>query len=815
MPTCDHCGTRFAPSTPEERFCCKGCECVYELIHEQGYDRFYDLKKSTALAPLKSRPFETPDLAWFEKRIAEAEAKAGESKQAASLDCALEGLSCVACVWLVERLFEQQPGAIRAVSNPARASLHLEWQPGACDLPHFAHQLISFGYTPAPSVDTSGHRDTSGLAARTGLCGAFALNAMGFSLPTYLGMPDSFEFAALFRLITFLSATLAMLVGGSWFITRAWRALRSRTIHIDLPIALGLVAAYLGSIVGWATGHAALLYFDFVCTFVVLMLGGRWLQTLAVEKNRRRMARRSPVASTVTRGDKQIPLDTLAVGERFEIPPGRALPVAATLVSNSAEVSLEWIHGEPDPVAVAAGNILPAGAILLSRHPAELLARESWQDSLLSRLTAESEAEKGSPGLQRLLRAYLLIVIATGLAGLAFWSLQGNFPTGLQAMISIFVVSCPCALGIAIPLADERAIKLATRAGAFVRRTTLWSRLPKVRQVVFDKTGTLTLERPVLAEPNAVAALDDPAATALALLTSGSCHPVSRTLLEALGPRGQQLLGSTPTAKNSAPPAITLPTITETPGQGVQLQSPAGSWSLGKANWQAQAPAGTTVLALDAKPIATFTFRDTIRPGARNIIAWLHSRKITVHILSGDHPDKVRQMAETLGIDPALAHGGLSPDEKATRIQTLDHLDTLYLGDGANDSLAFDHAFVTGTPVAERSLLEKKSDFYTLGNGLAWLPELFAIARSRTLGIRRAFVFTLIYNTLTVAVCLTGAMNPLLAAILMPLSSISSLILVTFAKLAIPPDSVHGLATENRPTWEKPTTLPSASTSAC
>src|SRR5690606_20265367 len=149
-------------------------------------------------------------------------------------------------------------------------------RPGACDLEAFARELAGFGYVMAPAAGRDRAPERRLLAGRMGLCGAFALNAMGFSLPTYLGMPADFEFAGLFRLIAFASATLAMLVGGAYFVARAWRALRTGTLHIDLPIALGLIAAYAGPVFGWTAGIERLMYFDFVATFVFLMLLGRY-----------------------------------------------------------------------------------------------------------------------------------------------------------------------------------------------------------------------------------------------------------------------------------------------------------------------------------------------------------------------------------------------------------------------------------------------------------------------------------------------------------------------------------------------------------
>lgn len=773
MASCEHCGTEFSPRETLGRFCCKGCEYVAELISENGFDQFYDLKQGLAVTPVRSRPFEEHDFSWLAPKLAESEARSSGGG-VARLDLALEGISCVGCVWLVEKLFSRHPGSVRAAANPSSGRMHLEWVPGNCDVGAFIRELCRFGYVAAPAGSTGGDHERRRLAARLGLCGAFALNTMGFSLPFYLGMPADFEFAGLFKLIAFLSATLSMLTGGGYFIDRAWRALRAGSLHIDLPIALGLAAAYAGSIAGWALGTERLMYFDFVSIFVFLMLAGRYLQTAAVERNRRRLVRQQPVPEAVPLpdGSKTVGRAEISPGLRFLLFPGQALPVSGVLSAGEADFSLEWIHGEADPVRFTAGSRLPAGAILLSRSPAVVEAGERWEDSLIAKLTAKADGERATPGLDRLLRVYLTIVLLAGLAALAFWGLRGDWLTGAQAMISVFVVSCPCALGVAIPLADDLAASAMERLGVFTRTATLWPRLRRVRQVIFDKTGTLTLERPVLENQQDVEALDDESALALARLTHGSLHPIARTLLEALGTRGQKLLATGDEF-----------TVEEFAGTGVSMTAQGVRWSLGKAGWTGTGPAPAAITAgselrRDGHLLATFRFHESLRPGAAETLRRLGHRGLSLHLLSGDHPDKVARTASALGIPADRAYGGLAPDEKSFAVRHLDHQDTLYLGDGANDSLAFDAAFVTGTPVVDRSLLESKADFYTLGSGLDFLPKLLDTALARANAVRAAFAFALLYNLTTVAFSAAGKMSPLLAAVLMPLSSIISIVIV-------------------------------------
>ncbi|MEI8036799.1 MAG: heavy metal translocating P-type ATPase metal-binding domain-containing protein [Verrucomicrobiota bacterium] len=776
MASCEHCGTEYSAKAADDRFCCRGCEYVAELISEQGFGQFYALKQGLAVAPVRSRPFEEHDFSWLAPKMEAAERLATANGDPARLDLGLEGISCVGCVWLVEKLFARHAGSLRAAANPSSGRLHLEWVPGKCTLEPFLRELCQFGYVAAPAGAAGGDHERRRLAARLGLCGAFALNAMGFSLPIYLGMPADSEFAGLFKLVAFLSATLSMLTGGGYFMERAWRAVRARSLHIDLPIALGLISAYLGSIAGWILGRERLMYFDFVSIFVFLMLAGRYLQTTAVERNRRRVIRQQPVPDSVPRADapgQMVGREEIVAGLRFLLGPGQALPVSGVLAAGEADFSLEWIHGEAEPLRIGAGSRLPAGAILLSRTPAVIEAHETWADSLLAKLTAPALGERGSPGLDRLLRVYLSVVLVLGVATLAGWCWHGDWLTGAQAMISVFVVSCPCALGVAIPLADDMAASAMERLGVFVRTATLWPRLQRVRRVIFDKTGTLTLERPVLDNPKSVHGLNDAAALALARLTRGSLHPVARALLETLGHRGQKLLA----ARGDGEPR-------EFPGLGVSLTTAQGTWSLGKAGWMGDGAAGVIAetsgseLRRDGQWLASFHFTETLRPGAVAMLRRLEGDGLSLHILSGDHPAKVSRMARALGLPEAQALGGLSPEDKAARVRALDHQDTLYLGDGANDSLAFDAALVTGTPVVDRSLLESKADFYTLGSGLAFLPCLLATAAARARAVRAAFGFALLYNLTAVAFSMSGKMSPLLAAILMPLSSIASIAIV-------------------------------------
>jgi Cu2+-exporting ATPase len=773
MSDCTHCGTPFSAADPEEKFCCRGCEFVHELIRSEGLERFYDLRSDATVRPARSVPFEAHDFSWLEKVVGgiEEDTQAGDAVEG---DFSLEGLSCVGCVWLVEKVFLRHRGCLAADAHPATGNVRLRWTSGGTDLSGFARELASFGYTLTPYRKGSAQGETRQLGIRLGLCGAFAMNAMVFTLPRYVGMPLDFSFAPIFQLIAFLSAMLAMLVGGSYFIRRAWTAACNRTPHIDLPIALGLILAFLGSLVGWAMKIEGLLYFDFVAMFVFLMLGGRFLQMAAVEKNQNRLQRHRPIPEVVRSPDHAEPvaLSEIVPGLRFELMPGQSAPVSATLESAAAEFSLEWITGEAEPQTFRPGRPLPAGAIHLGREPVLLTAGEVWENSLLARLSSEHRPVVRVPALEKLLRVYLLSVLVVGVAAFIGWAAHGSMAEALQVMISIFVVSCPCALGVALPLADELCGSRMERNGVFIRESLLWARLRKVRTILFDKTGTLTLERPVLANPESIDLLTESSRLALAWLTAGSLHPVSRRLLESLGHGGQRLLRDHDS-----------PEIVDVPGAGRYFEKDGTLWSLGRPGWDPQGRRPGEVessghdaeLCQDGFPVARFRFHESLRPDAVAALRLLRGRGYRLMILSGDRREKVAAAARLLGIAPEDAHAALQPVDKEALVRQIDRQDTLYLGDGANDSLAFNEAWTTGTPVVDRSLLETKADFYFLGQGLRFLPQLLVLAKRRQTVVRLAFSFALLYNLTAIAVAMAGHMNPLVAAIIMPLSSAISL----------------------------------------
>ncbi len=766
--TCKHCGIHFEPAHEHDDFCCSGCEYVYEIIHEQGLSKYYDLKQGTSM-PVKSTPYQVRDYSWLAPLI-----QAAEETEKPELKLELQGITCVGCIWLVEKVFKQQEGARAIRIHPQYGTLQMSWDTGKFDAVAFAKSIQNFGYLVGPP-GTDAPKASNPLNLKIGLTAAFALNAMLFTLPAYLGMGADFVLANLFELLTAFFATLSILVGGSYFFRRAWAGLQNRMLSIDLPISLGLIVAYISSWGGALLSYDTLVYFDFVAIFVFLMLVGRWVQDYALSQNRNQLIASSPlhkVEKEVEGGLKQCATETIRSGDKLSIRSGATIPVTARLLDNDATLSLEWINGESEPRNYRENADLPSGAVNLGLEPLRVEARETWSESLLAKLTTTQTENSHNPLMERVLSIYIASVIGIAALGFLGWSLMtGDLRLALQVAISILVVSCPCALGVAYPLINEIALKHLHKFGLFIRRDTLWARLRGIYKIVFDKTGTLTLEAPKLENQSVLNSLNDDDRIALGQLIRDSYHPVCRSLRENF--RFSQY---------SAKGPLEAASIQEEAGFGLWAETEGRQWSLGRVGWQPSQPwteesqetGFDCEFRMDARPVAQFKFIDSVKADAREAIQALLKRKLPVFILSGDRQSKVDTLAKQLGLSPEFAQGGMTPEAKAEWIHNNDAKSCLMIGDGANDSLAFESAGCSGTPVVDKGLLENKADFYFMGSGLSALLELFKTVSRRETTLRLVFAFAVIYNLAAIGVCLAGLMNPLVAAIIMPISSLAT-----------------------------------------
>lgn len=766
---CLHCQSPIPADAGSARFCCHGCEAVHDLLLEQGLGRYYELARGE-VTPVASSPAMRSHT-WLEPLMEQAQASAQGELCALTLD--VQGIHCAACVWLMNETYRREKGAQEITVNPALGKVRLLFKKGETDLSRWVKAVEGFGYQFGPARKETSKKSID-LPLRLGISAAITINVMLFSVSFYFGLaPDQEGIFSLFTWLSFALSSLTVIVGGWPFFNAAYRGLKSGMLHLDLPIAVGIALVYAMSLVQMRTGRGDLTYFDTLNTFITLMLLGRFLQERLLERNRRFLLDDDGADGLVVRkvvGEKLVPMKAPLVqsGDVLLVAPGDVVPVDASLLDDDANVSTDWITGESKGRQLMKGAEVPAGSFNAGRTAFHVVARTEFSASPLVQLLRQPPTREGKVPEHHqlwndLARKWVVKVLLVSVAGFLAW-LPSSFDEAVNVAASLLVITCPCAIGIAIPLAYEITQTHLRRAGFFVRSSDLLDRLVKVKKVLFDKTGTLTLGRLELAEPAVLGTLSAVARDVAWNLAVRSSHPVSGALARALEGHGVRY-------------DVTA-TIEEVHGQGVEWRRADGVWRLGRASWAVEGSTEkTTLLSLDGVQVARLETREALRADARKELGWLDDHGYDVWLISGDEPSRVAAMAETLGISPQHALGGQRPEQKADTVARLDAEDTLYLGDGVNDSLAFEQALIAGTPAIDRPVMPGRSDFFLVGEGLAPIKESLARAAHLRAVVKRVLTVSLTYNAFAICLALLGKMSPLLAAITMPASTLTLLVI--------------------------------------
>ncbi|MBM4130055.1 heavy metal translocating P-type ATPase [bacterium] len=774
---CLHCGNALGRHwRPQDGpFCCRGCAGVWELIHAAELERFYDLKPATLAPAATLRP---DGFAWLDHIIEQRRSEA-PGDPVLRLDLDIQGVHCAACVWLIEELFRRQAAGVQIRLNPALGKVELVWDTGRGELLDFLRELERFGYRLGPARKGA-QRHSRALIMRMAIAIAMAMNVMMFSVSVYLGLEEGLLYA-FFGWLSFGMSTISLLAGGGVFYRGALAGLRRGVLHLDVPIALGMTLAYAGSVWTWATGGMTATYFDSLCAFIALMLVGRWAQEHILERNRNSLLESSGAENLVVKRVRAGRLETagaadIALGDELWIAPGDLLPVRGLLLRRPATAALDWITGESGQVAFAPGESIPAGAFNAGAQGFAVAAAEGFADSRLNdllRTTSIADEQFRPQWWHRIAGWYVAAVLVAAAGGFALWAGR-DLGRAVEVTVAILVVTCPCALGLATPLAEELTHHRLRRAGVFVRKPSFLEKALAVRRVLLDKTGTLTMGRLVLDDAGhaALAALEPRARAVLRHMTARSNHPVSACLAAALGP-----------ARDDEP-AFTgeqAEDLRETPGQGLELALGDGRWRLGRPAFAAGAAvhddafatAGVTVFTLDGRELARLAPAEEFKPDAPEQIDALRRAGYELHLLSGDAQAKVDRAARALGLPPDRAEGDLDPEAKAARVRALDRRDTLMVGDGLNDSPSFAAAWCAATPAVDRPVLPGKADFFFLGDGIAAIGRSLWEARRLRRVVRDNLIIAVVYNIVAVAGCAAGLVTPVAAAVFMPASSVA------------------------------------------
>lgn len=772
--TCRHCQNPVDLAVDGE-FCCEGCAAVYALLNARHLDRYYELRGGPGRAVARDDAGRR-DHKWIDRIEADLKTKAGGTR----IELDIQGMHCSACVWLVETLFRDHPGGGRVLVNPALGRLDVTATP-SFDVRRFVEDVERFGYRLGPPVK-SGRRASTGLLARMGVCIAIAMNSMIFGIAIYAGLVEG-PIHALFLRLNFALSVVSVAVGGTVFFRAAWQGLRRRVLHMDLPIALGILLAFAGSTHAFFTHNGEAEFFDTLNVFIALMLVGRFLQERVLEKNRLTLLASDGVDGLLARRIRDGVVETvkcaeLACGDVLLLAPGDLVPVDARLrAERGASFSLDWINGESAPRVFRDTETIPAGAFFAGVRAIEVVAAADFAESplvalLRTPLPRDADAASATPWWQRFAKIYVVAVLAAAFVGFAAWMLRtGDVGKSMGVATAVLIVTCPCAFGIATPLAYDLVQAGLRRAGLFVRSPGFLDRAALVRTVVFDKTGTLTSGRLTVRDPAALVALAPEHKKALGDLVARSNHPKSLAVLRALG-------GDAAAYDASA-------RVHERAGRGLELVRGARCYRIGSPSWVApNAPhEGDVVFGVDGRLLADVVTIEERRPDARREVGELGADGYDVWLLSGDAQGRVEDAARDAGVRLDHAVGDRSPSAKAEWVRAHDRRDLLMVGDGINDSLVVSEAYCSGTPAVDRPFMAARSDFYFVSPGLR--PVRLALHASRALArIRRANLgVAFAYNVLAVGLAYAGLMSPLVCAVIMPASSLTT-IAVTALRLS-------------------------------
>ena len=694
------------------------------------------------------------------------------------MDLAVEGIACGACIGRIESAVKRLPGVTEARLNFTNRRLHVNWTDGALSPAQILQTLEDAGYHGYPFAPLRAEQEEAAEARRLTLCmavaGFAAMNIMLLSVSVWSGnatdiTPETRDF---FHWASALIALPAAAYAGRPFFSSAWRALRSRALNMDVPISVGVILALAMSVVETAH-HAKDAYFDSAVMLLFFLLVGRALDHAMRRKTRAVAGNLAALkAETAHRfvGDElvSVPAAALRAGDRLLVKAGERVPADGTVLGGVSELDDSLITGETARRKVGAGAPIYAGSL---NYSGALTMRVTAADRATLLDEIERLLEKAASAKSRTMRLadraarfYAPTVhLTAALTFLGWWLAGASLHDAIVTAIAVLIITCPCALALAIPAVQVVASGALFRCGIILNAGDAIERLGEADTVIFDKTGTLTL-----AEPRVInaAGLDPELLQMAARLALSSRHP----LAVALAREGLS--------------HIPYDVVTEEPGRGVRAMLGGDEARLGSAEFcglastpQIPAAAGTNgeshIYFVYGSRTATIAVSQKLRPDAVEVVTALRRLGLDLHILSGDRADAVRPVAEMLGI--AQWQGELKPAEKIARIEALKAQGrrVLMVGDGLNDAPALATAHVSLSPIAAADVTQAQADAVFLGERLQPVKDAIAIARHARVLMKENLVFAALYNAIAVPFAIAGMVTPLIAALAMSGSSIT------------------------------------------
>ena len=600
------------------------------------------------------------------------------------------------------------------------------------------------------------------------VAGFAASNIMLLSVSIWSGATD--EMRNLFHWISALIALPVLVYSGSIFFKSAWRALRVGHTNMDVPISIGLLLAF-GMSLYETIVHGPHAYFDAATALIFFLLIGRTLDYVMRARARTAvmgLARLAPRAALVLHSDGSqifVPVNGIKPGMRMLLAAGERVPVDARVVAGRSEIDCSLVSGESMPQAVTAGSYLQAGTLNLTGS-LTIQATATAENSFLADMIRMMEAAETGHSVYRRIadraaRLYAPVVHATALLTFLCWTFaSGDVHRSITIAIAVLIITCPCALGLAVPMVHVVAARRLFENGIMLKDGGALERLAEIDSVIFDKTGTLTLGQAQLVDVDAI----EPASLALAAaIAAHSRHPYSLAIAAA--------------GRNRAAAPIVLGGVTEILGSGLESHADGKTYRLGQADWAlaneptAHRASASVVLAQDGRCLATFHFRDRMRANAPEAIGNLKRMGCAIEVLSGDNESRVHELAKALG----LAHTArVSPREKTARIAAMaaSGHKVLMVGDGLNDAPALVAAHASMAPATAADVGRSAADFVFMHDSLTAVPEAIMIARRARRLVHENLTLAVIYNLVAMPIAALGFVTPLLAAVAMSLSSL-------------------------------------------
>ncbi len=783
---CDHCRLEFDEKVmiedeidnQKKYFCCKGCQGVYRLLKEEGLDSFYDKLGNNALEPAKpdsGGDLERFDLEGFMNRYVK---KRDDGFLQISL--IMEGIHCAACVWLNEKVLHKLPGVIEASINYTNNKARVVWDPEEVKLSKIIETIRSIGYNAYP-YDPELQEERAVKQRRDYysriLVAVFAtMNIMWIAIAKYVGFFTGMrqDIKDILNFAEFVLATPTLFYSGWVYYRSAYYALKNRYVNMDLLVATGATMAYLYSIYAMIT-RSGEVYFDSVTMIVTFILVGKYLEVLskkqAVDTLDSIMGTIPTEVTVVKDGTKSlISVENVKVGDVIELKPGEKVVIDGIVVSGSASFDESSLTGESDPVFKKEGDEILSGSIDLD-GVVRYRATHDFGGSLLCNIVSLlEEAVTKKPKIEKLVNQIsgqfsITILSIAAMTFLGWFFYTQEFEKALIVAISVIVIACPCALGLATPMATLVGLGVAAKRRILFKEAAFLETMAKCDTLVLDKTGTITKGRPSVVTYHRLGDAED---TEIALLVSMSNHPVSRGVAEFLR------------AKGAVPASKELSDFKEIQAKGIKATIAGRSYIAGSLGFLQEFGISVDIesentvfaVAVDGKAVAVFELADEIKEGAVEAVRAIKEMGIEVVMLTGDNEKVAKRVAAALGISDYRSK--MLPHQKSAFIENLHSRGkkVVMAGDGINDAVALSKSDIAVAMGSGADVAINVSDVVLLDDSPEALYEAFKISKRTFKAVKENLALSLIYNSLAVPVAVMGYVNPLVAAISMSLSSL-------------------------------------------